>query len=190
MADRSRILVTAATSDPVEVGEAKTHLRIDFNHDDALLTSLIAEATQWIQNRTGRQLIEATWRQAWDTLPEVVELTRAPVASVAWVKYYDADEVLTTVNSSDYWVDAPTSRVIPKDGWPTIHDARPGAFQVQYVAGYGSSGASVPPPLRRAILWLVAHWYEQREAAVVNGYVREVPFGVESICGQYETSLL
>lgn len=208
-------LVTAAASDPVTTAEAKTHMRIDFSTDDTYIEGLITAATDWVQWRSGRQLVSATFRQSWDSYPTViypskndwlqsgariwqpgmetafVPLARGPVSSVSWVKYYDADDVQQTVSSSDYWVDTDSdpARVVPKNGWPTIYLGRPNAFQVQFVAGYGNA-AAVPKLLKQAVLWLVAHWYENREAVVMNQYAREVPMGVESACMRYSSGEL
>lgn len=204
-------IVTPAAVDPVSKAEAKTHLRVDFDTDDDYIESLITAATAWIENRTGRQLVSTTLRQSWDTCPTIpvnvtplqllgglwipgmevgpLSLMREPVQSVSWVKYYDADDTQQTVSSSTYWFDGDSTppRVVPKTQWPAIHPSRPGAFQVQFVAGYGDAG-DAPEPLKLAVKWLVAHWYETREAVLSNQYAREVPMAVESVCNQFQTS--
>lgn len=41
--------------------------------------------------------------------------------------------------------------------------------------------ARVPADLKQAVLMLVGHWYENREATLVGVSAEEVPFGVQSI---------
>jgi uncharacterized phiE125 gp8 family phage protein len=65
--------------------------------------------------------------------------------------------------------------------WPANLDDY-NAVTVTWWAGYGSSGASVPVAIRHAILMLVGHWYETRQATVATGAVpQDVPFGVNSL---------
>lgn len=212
-------IVTPAASDPVTLAEAKTHCRVDFTTDDTYITGLITAATNWVENRTGRQLVTATLRQSWDNTglqfrPDDVALgrvltsqwmqrgdgsyrrsevwlAREPVSAVSWVKYYDADDVQQTVSSSDYWTDFDSTppRITPKTVWPTIHWLRPNAFQVQFIAGYGSA-SSVPALLKHAIKVMVAHWYEIREPIVLGMPVASVPMSVDAICQQFKTQLV
>lgn len=44
---------------------------------------------------------------------------------------------------------------------------------------------TVPADLRQAILMLVGHYYENREATLVGVSAEEVPYGVQSILDQH-----
>ena len=48
-------------------------------------------------------------------------------------------------------------------------------------AGFGEAGPDVPDLLRRAVLVLVAHWYENREAIAAPNAGAPVPLGVQSL---------
>ena len=63
------ILVTAPTEEPVSLAEAKLHLRVDDNADDALIAALITAARQHAENDTRRALVTQTWRLALDQFP-------------------------------------------------------------------------------------------------------------------------
>lgn len=208
-------IVTAATSYPVSVAEQKAHCRVDVSADDTYIGAVIGAATDWVEHRTGRQLVTATLRQSWDSYPSVfhpprvitqaygarvwymgmeasmLTLDREPVQSVSSVKYYDITDTLQTVNASTYWVDLASTppRIVPKDAWPNILFGRPNAFQITFVAGYGVASA-VPLMLKQAVMMLAAHWYEQRESVKIGAMVTEVPQSVESICQMYETRLV
>jgi uncharacterized phiE125 gp8 family phage protein len=51
---------------------------------------------------------------------------------------------------------------------------------VRFVAGYGANPGDVPEPLRQAMLLLIGHYYENREA-VAAGTLTELPFAVASL---------
>lgn len=193
----SLIVATAAASDPVSLTEAKAHCRVDFSTDDAYITALITAATEAVQTRTGRQLVNATFRASWDNVPDAptigyttFPLLREPVSSVTSVKYYDADETQQTLSSTEYWTDLESTppRVILRDAFPSLYGWRPGLIQVTFVAGYGSSGSSVPATLKQAVMLLVGHWYENREANITNGYARELPDGVKMLCDLHKVA--
>ena len=57
-------------------------------------------------------------------------------------------------------------------------------IQIQYEAGY----ATPPMALRQAMLLLIGHWYQNREAVQVGSYASvEVAQTVRVICNQYRT---
>ncbi len=68
--------------------------------------------------------------------------------------------------------------------WPGARSGEP--VVVRYVAGYGVAG-DVPALLKRAMLLLIGHWYENREAVVVaSGTVATaLPLAVDSILWQF-----
>jgi len=52
------------------------------------------------------------------------------------------------------------------------------------------SASPLPPALHHAILMLVAHFYENREAVVVDGGAQVVPFGVSRLIAPYRSHSL
>ncbi len=52
-------LITPAAAEPVSLAEAKLHLRVDFDEDDALIQALISAARQAAETLTQRQLVTA-----------------------------------------------------------------------------------------------------------------------------------
>jgi hypothetical protein len=74
----------------------------------------------------------------------------------------------------------PTLRLYNAWNWPILATWRPLPVEVEYTAGYGFDGSSVPRPLKLAILLLVAHWYQNREAASIETGL-PIPFAVENI---------
>lgn len=180
-------LVTAPTSEPVSTSEAKSHCRVDISTDDTLIAGLIIAAREEFENQADKTLFTTTWKLVLDTWPEAhyIELPRPPLVSVTSVVYKDDDGNSYTLPTSSYIVDTDAfpGRVVLKDAasWPSVTLYESGAITVTYVAGYALT-ASIPQRYKQAILMLVGHWYENREAVQTTGAVpKSMPFAWESI---------
>jgi len=162
-------LVTAPASEPIALADVKRHLRIETSNtdDDTLLDALIDTAIAYYDGYAGilrRCLISQTWVEKWQVFPGVrIPLRLAPVSSITHVKYYDGDNVLQTVSSSDYSLQighgGPYVVVDNDASWPDVYP-RDDAVQITYVAGYGASGSSVPAPILHAMKLHVERLYE------------------------------
>jgi uncharacterized phiE125 gp8 family phage protein len=181
----------APLAEPVTPAEIKQHCRVEVDDDDEYLSALIIGAREYVETRTGRQLLQATWQQVHDQFPAMFLLSRPPLLSVDSITYWDWDGVLRTVDPSTYLVDtlAQPGRVTPIYGqiWP-FPMYRIGAVTVTFKAGYGDDPADVPERAKLAIKWLVAHWYENREA-VSEASFYDVPIGVKTLLQSLSTGV-
>jgi uncharacterized phiE125 gp8 family phage protein len=179
----SLVQTVAPDSEPVTRNEAKAHCRIDLNDDDALVDGLIKAAREWCENRIGQQFMPATWRLKLDRFPSwTIELPRPPLTAVSSVVYLDTAGASQTLSSSLYRVDTDSmpGRLTPAYSqlWPVTYSVT-SAVTITYTAGYASASA-VPQSIKQAILLLVGHWYENREATS-DANLREIPQAVESL---------
>ena len=173
--------------EPLTLAEAKQHLRVEVADDDALITSLVAAARQYIEGRTGRILCSRAYlvelggflRDGQD-----IVLPVSPVSAVSSVSYFDsngATQTLTAGNRLALHLHPPRVRLpVSSSVWPetiTVEDA----VTVSLTAGYTSIGA-VPETAKHAVRLLIGHWYENREA-VVQGTSTSVSLAVDSLCG-------
>jgi uncharacterized phiE125 gp8 family phage protein len=180
------ILGTAPTSEPVSATEAKAHLRVDISDDDTLIAALIVAARQAFEEINGRSLFTTTWKlilDRWPNRPYIV-LPRPPLASVTSVVYQPTTGSPVTWDAANYVVETlrTPGRVHLADGisWPDadLRDASP--ITITYVAGWATVGA-IPQRYKQAILLLVGHWYENREAIAMGTMPRAVPLAYESL---------
>lgn len=196
-------LKTAPTSEPVDVTQAQEHSRIFTTEDVGLLEALITAARQEIEVRTGRALVTQTWQMLMDTWPSGsrIVIPKPPLQEIVSVTYVDSAGATHTMAAADYDVEFaatapvlnpyhPVGAIVLAYGksWPT-ETLRPAApITVEFKAGYGTA-AQVPVQLKQAMLLLVGHWYENREAAgdakYANG-LQHVPFGVSSLCAPFK----
>lgn len=173
-------LTTAATTEPLTLGQVTSHVRIDSNDDLEYLQDLIAVAREYVDSITGRVSIQSTWKvtaPSWHAMINgddnrlwipsrnvyAMPLYRTPLVSVSSVKYYAPDaSSQTTIASTEYNVITGTEPGIVqfKDAPPSVDD-RPDAVEINFVAGYADSCAT-PPGLKHAQKMIVAHLYENR----------------------------
>ncbi|MCI5073504.1 head-tail connector protein [Oricola sp.] len=156
--------IAAPAAMPVTLAEAKAHLRVTSDTEDDTIAALIAAATQYLERDTGQALINQRWRAFFDGLPAdgVLELMRSPVRGIVQVTVYDADGAATVLDGGDYRVN-----LVARPARLRLRDAvaaamRANGVEVDFDVGYGETGIDVPDMLKRAVLVLVAHWYEFR----------------------------
>ena len=180
-------LVTPPDSAPVSLADAKVHLRVDHDDDDALIEGLIGSATEHLDGWIGVGgfcLAVQTWRQDFDAFSKDMRLALGPVIDVTSVAWRNEAGTLSTVSSSNYDLrtDSAGRSLIRFDigfSFPSgLHESR--AVSITYRAGH----AVVPNPLRVAIMMLVAHWYGNREAVAAVASTA-LPMGVASLIAPY-----
>lgn len=163
-------LVTAPAETPISVADVKAHLRISHTAEDGVLAALVAAAVALVDGPTGylrRALVSQTWRAIFDGSPrsDIVKLPIPPLVSVDTVEYYDANNALQTLATSNYDVVLPHGAAgyveLSATGlWPGTAN-RPDALQIEFTAGYGDADA-VPGAIKQALLLIVGSLYARR----------------------------
>lgn len=157
-------IITAPSTEPVSLVEAKAHLRVDHADEDALISSFISAAREECEHLLERAIAEQTLELSIDEFPvDGIKLPRPPVMSITSVTYVDEDGTAQTMASGDYYLDdaqAP-AWLLPAYGldWPAAR-AEANAVKVRYVAGY----ADCPELIRAWILLRIGTLYANREA--------------------------
>lgn len=179
-------VITAPVLEPVTLAEAKAQCRIDVATEDALITSYISAARRLCERIDWRAYLTQTlevWLDDWPS-GDVLTIPRPPLQSVTSVKYYDEDNVEATFPSASYYVDTvsePGRVVLNSDyDWPSVTLRPVNAVVVRFVAGW-TSAANVPETIKQAVLLVVGHWYEDREAVLVGMVSKSIEFGVKNL---------
>lgn len=181
--------------EPVSLASAKKHLGIRTDFRDEEIADLIVGARQQVEHESGMALVRRelvdNFAAFKDGTGAAHKLAYGPVHSVAAVSYLDGEGELVEVDplprvlqTGEYqW------KLFPSAGssWPAL-GAEP-FVAVRYEAGYGpladdpqDGAVEVPETLRRAVLLLIGHWFENHEGAVVGTIAAELPFGVRDLC--------
>ncbi|HEV7255455.1 MAG TPA: head-tail connector protein [Mesorhizobium sp.] len=150
--------------EPITLAEAKAHLRLTHASEDELIGGLIRAAREDFERATRLCLIEQGWRLVLDAWPRegTARIFRHPVRAVTAVTVYGYDGAPAALPASSYFVDRESRPArIHLDAPPERGRALNGV-EIDFSAGFGESGPDVPDLPKRAILMLVAHWYEMR----------------------------
>lgn len=180
-------LICPPALEPVALADAKAHLRVDGDADDALIAAEIVAARVHVEALTRRLLIAQGWRVYLDHWPRtrIVTLSPAPLITVDAVTVYDADGNPAPVDAGDYTVDAASvpGRLALTGSAPVGRSQN--GIEIDVTAGYGPSSLAVPAPLRQAIMMLVAHWYEHRGAVGHDMAGTVPPLGFDALIAPY-----
>ncbi|TXH84829.1 MAG: hypothetical protein E6Q77_01730 [Rhizobium sp.] len=190
------VLVTPPASTPVTLAEAKVHCRAnDHTDDDDTLRALISAAVSYLDGWTGilgRCLVEQTWRQDFGCFFTRLPLPLFPVISITDVKYFDSAGAEQTIDPAAYSLQVNDLGAYVRfvDGFsaPALRSDEP-AVGITYKAGYANSGepatSTVPDAIKHAILLLVSHWYQNRDAVVIGQQPTELPMAVSALLAPY-----
>lgn len=184
MNEWSRLVRTVAPASPViTLAEAKKHLRVYHNDDDADIAELVEAATASIEgpNGIGVALMSQTWRLSLDYFPRQIVVPLGPVSQIVGIEYVREDGTTGTATSWRVDFDSQPCRIWPPydESWP-VSRCEPGAVKVTFTAGF----AVVPSDLKAALKLIVGHLYEHREAVTPDA-AKDLPMGVSSILERY-----
>jgi len=180
-------LKTAPTSYPVSAGEAKDHLGLDHDEDNAKLDRLIRRATLYGEHRLWRQFITASWYLYLDSFPAIIELRdKLPIASIVAITYTDEDGDTQTLSSSLYQTDIVNPNkpgmIAPEvnQAWPTIQSGVFNPVRVEFTAGYGTA-EDVPETTIHGILMKVHDLYELTGSEIPGASVNQFSQTADSL---------
>lgn len=134
----------AATTLPISVADAKAHLGVTNSDQDSLIEDLIWGATKAFEKASNDCLSDQTWKAFLADGYDEIELWKYPITGISIIQYYDSDNALQTLSSSDYYsnVDtgsvgsySPRPAVIFISDVPSTYD-RADAMIITFDAGY------------------------------------------------------
>lgn len=199
-----RALITAPASEPVTRAEAKAHCNVDFTDDDAIFDALIPTARQKLEAECSRALITQTWEIYPPCFPcgDSIRLPLGGLQSITSLAATATDNTTTTwtpsggdlVNAASTVVahvdtKSQRGRIVLAYGqiWPVLTLKTANPITIRFVCGYGATAASVPSPLKHAMLLLIEQWYLNRDIAVAGKSVTmiELPHTVDSLISNF-----
>ncbi|MDB5689309.1 MAG: hypothetical protein JWL91_1185 [Sphingomonas bacterium] len=151
---------------PESIAEAKAHLRIEGENEDAVIGRLIGAAIAACEAFTGTQLLIRNAREQMPFGGDWRRLSLTPVQAIAAVIGVTADGASLTLPAGSY-----TSEIDANgDGWVRVtHPAGAQRAIVQFSAGRAETWGDLPEALRQGIIRLAAHFYTHRDAADDGG---------------------
>ncbi|MFC6585930.1 head-tail connector protein [Sulfitobacter pacificus] len=182
--------MSAPENTPVTEGELLSHLRLTDGEQDGTLARCVSTAIAMLDGddgELGRALISQTWREYIrpPSNGSGVQLSLRPAQSIESVAFRDAEGAWVEADLTGFSLhvveDAP---VVFADVWPVGHGFQ--SLRIDYVAGYGDDGASVPDTIKQAILLLAAHYYLERAPVVSKESSAELPISIDRLLQRYK----
>lgn len=171
---KNEIIKTHPAIEPVSLDDVRSRLGVSQLSDtvrDDDIDFEIRTARELVEAHLHRPIINTTFLQQHDYFP-CLFYARSELKSVVSLTYYDINNVLQTVDPSNYEVDIFNHKVLPKWGWywPQTYQ-RHDAVTLEYIAGFGPTASDVPNPVKDAIIRTVENWeaYRQSESGFPIG---------------------
>lgn len=168
-------------AEPVTITEAKAQCRMENDSsDDTFITSLIAPARAYVEKVSTYGLVAGTRTFTFGAWGDFLEIYLRPITSLTSVAYVDEngdDQTYTGLAP----LGAYPFRIFPAvdDEFPTIFAGS--TITVTLVAGAVDSSSQEYLIAKRAILILIGHWFEYREAAQAEIVSSEIAFCITSL---------
>lgn len=168
---------TEPAAEPITLEEAKSHLRVTHDDEDAIIRIYLVSARRWVEEYLHRALIDQVWEITLDDFPLEITLPLGRISAVASIKYFDSSGIEQTLRGptsgspagTDYQEDLTSdeqARISPPitSDWPQAQAHRLAAVTVQFTAGYGTKGSDLPASLLTGLLYRLTDLYEFRGA--------------------------
>lgn len=166
-------LVTAPAVEPVTLADAKLQLGLSPYEDTdhirseqlaAKLRRYITAARAMCEDYTRRALITQVWVQRMDGWRNPILLPKPPFQGIVGFTYVDTSGATQDASVYTYQLDhgseTQPARIAPPwaTPWPPLRLVQ-NSVAITFRCGYGDTGASVPPQITQAILFLVEWMY-------------------------------
>ena len=180
--------ITPPEFEPLSLTEAKKHLRVDVNDDDALIWEYLKAARRELENKNSLAFMTQTWELLLDDFPcdgeSIIIADKRPLQSVTSIKYIDIAGVEQTLSSAKYTVHKSGIEgeiaLAYNEVWPSVRCQR-NAVTVRFVAGYSSDAEDIPDHCKQALRLVLGHYYENREDTIVGTAMNHIPAGAAAL---------
>lgn len=172
-------ITTPATVEPVTLAQAKEQCAVDHADQDGLFNRLITVARASVEKYCAVRFASQTVTVKCDCFADMARLPEAPVASITSISYIDTNGDAATLVTTVYELrsDGLEAAVVLKSGqaWPSIQLGS----RITVVAVVGL--VTVPPDVAHAMLVLIGHWHENREAVNIGNITSTLEFMVDPL---------
>lgn len=169
-------LFVSEFEEPVSLADAKAHLRVLDDSEDALITGYIRAARQWVEDYTGHVLLRRMIVEQFQEWGDYLTLYHRPLISVASIDYADADGEPAEFEDYAFAAGQYPALIYPISSFPTL--GTNGAITATFVAGY--QDGEHPEPLIHAIKVLLTAMFMNR-----GGGWSDAETAARALCKRY-----
>jgi uncharacterized phiE125 gp8 family phage protein len=173
-----RVVVITPPDALVSLQEAKDHLRVTTDDEDALIAVFVAAASAhvdgpmgWLGRSIGPQTLEARFSAADG---QTVRLPYPPVIDITGVQYEDASAGMRAGDPGDFRLSGDEIEPIGNNASWSGGANQCEVVRIRYRAGY----ETVPAPVKVAVLLMTGDLFRNRTTVVSGLSVTQVPISV------------
>lgn len=183
------IYTTGVTTEPITYATAKDWLRLNDDTEQDIVTYLITAVRLVMEGQTWRPMTSQQWTMSldkWELNTLILNINKAPLQSVDSVTYYDTNNALQTLGTTEWEADinGNPARFRLKTV-PSVYD-RMGALNINFTCGY----VTLPEDLKQAMRMILGHFYENRQTVVTGTQVNEIPMSAQWILERYRNNFI
>jgi uncharacterized phiE125 gp8 family phage protein len=149
------------TADIVTLSQVKNYMRIDFDDDDTLITTIISSAITLAEKYMNRDLLTTTWVRYIPSFVDDLTLRRGKFQSVDSVEYLK-DGVYVVVPAEKYNVKVGGVFGVICSIENQNHDHNCNAVKITFKSGFGDTGEDIPSDIKIAIQSIASWLYESK----------------------------
>lgn len=169
--------------EPVSLSDAKAQVRMaNDDSEDAFIASLIPSARAYVERVSRYFLVAGARTETFGAWGDYLEIYRRPIASIEGVFYGPVgDDTDTEYSGAVAPIGRFPLRIYPatNDSFPDLNDGE--VITVSYISGAVSPTSEEYLIAKRAMLLLIGHWFEYREAAAAGVISPEIAFSITSL---------
>ena len=177
-----------AKAEAISLDEARKQCRILGTDDDDTLRAYIEAARNQVETLTRNALVEGTYAFYFDEIEDYFHLY-SPIVSITSIEYKTTDNIGTfagSLTSADYHLNTDQGLITFVDNVMGDLYEQSNAIKITASAGQPNIGA-VKGDIKLAMLLLIGHWHENREATISGTTMKPIPFGVNELLGPYRS---
>jgi len=177
--------IADAKAEAISLDEARKQCRILGTDSDVVLRRYIEAARNYVESITRNPLVEGVYRFYFDCYEPFFKV-HYPIVSITSIDYKiaeDTGEYEDSLSTEDYYYVQHEGRINIKNNAMSDLYAQHNAIRMTVVAGQPNIG-SIPGDIILAMLLMIGHWYENREAVSVV-QLNQIPMGAAALLGPY-----
>lgn len=164
-------LITPSVLTPVTLTEAKDHLKVTGTDSDTLVQTYLDAAIKRVENYRQSPVMSSEWELYGKTWPTSFNLQKHPVTAINSVKYYDDDNALQTVTSTNYRLQdfrVPCRLEFDSDfTQPSLYD-REFPIVVNFQAGFTYAASASYALIKQVIFLELGTYHEMRQTELAG----------------------
>lgn len=176
---------TEPDAEPVTLEEAKEHLRILHDDDDAYITALIVVSRETLEAKMWRPICTRTVKLYMNNFSNSsIVLPQSANCELVSITYKDSTGANTTLTDAQLDnVAEPAILYPPVNGSFPVTNGAINNVVIEYTAGYDV--ADMPKSIKQACLLIIGHLYQNREEVVVGRIASEIPQAADFLTSNY-----